>query len=151
MNNTLLIGLGLITIGGLSTAWYKSQRTYASSYTIRTCGKEGHFSHSDGGGTFSWTAIRLNNHTGMSNPYLFTMYETYLDGTSDHYIGDIIDLPSMDSDFITSDGNLGVLNQKRVSVSSPDAATLSVINKSQKSFFNMLPCYSGSYMGRGIQ
>ena len=57
----------------------------------------------------------------------------------------------MDSDFITSDGNLGVLNQKRVSVSSPDAATLSVINKSQKSFFNMLPCYSGSYMGRGIQ
>lgn len=149
MNDSILVGLGIVAIGAILGVGYESQQTYPT--TAHTCGKEGHFSHSDGGGIFSWTAMRLNNHTGMSNPYLFTMYETYRDGTSDHFIVDIIDLPTMEEDFITADGKIGVVNQNNVSVNSPDADALSVITKTQKSFFDTLSCYSGSYEGRGIQ
>jgi hypothetical protein len=119
--------------------------------TINACGSEGHFSHSDGGGKFSWNAIHLNNHKGMSNPYLFIMFETYKDGTSDHYIVDIIDLPTMTANFITADGKLSILRNNNLTVSAPDQASLLIIAAAQKSFFSMLPCYSGSYSGRGIQ
>jgi hypothetical protein len=126
-------------------------KVYSKSSTTRTCGKEGHFSHSDGGGKFSWNAIRLSNRSGMSNPYLFIMFETYIDGTSDHFIVDIIDLPSMVSDFITVDGKLSVLNKNNVTVSVPDRESMIVIDRAKKTFFDMLPCYTGSYTGRGIQ
>ena len=77
--------------------------------TTSSCGMEGHFSHSSGGGKFSWNAVRLNNRTGMSSPYLFVMFETYIDGTSDHFVVDTINLPTMSADVITADGTPNVL------------------------------------------
>ena len=122
-----------------------------SSTVIRTCGKEGHFSHSDGGGKFSWTAIRLANSKKMSNLYLFIMFETYADGTSDHYIVDIIDLPTMTANFITKDGKQHILKNGSSSVAFPDQSSKLIINNTIKVFFDMLHCYFGPYSGRGVQ
>ena len=131
--------------------YFSKPASKCSSTALRTCGKESHFSHSDGGGIFSWNAIRLSNRRGMSNPYLFIMFETYTDGTSDHYIVDIIDLPMMTADFITKDGKLNILRNNGLSVGFPDKSSESIINNTIKVFFDMLPCYNGPYSGRGVQ
>ena len=97
----------------------------APSVSTKKCGKEGHFSHSSGGGKFSWSALRLNTHK-----YLFIMFETYIDGTSDHYITGVIDLPTMTSDLITIDGKPGILNNKNfTTVSVPDNKSIPIINE----------------------
>ena len=124
---------------------------FSNTSTTKKCGKEGHFSHSSGGGKFSWNAIRVKNSSNMINPYLFTMFETYRDGTSDHYLVDTIDLPSMKVDVITADGIKGVLYGNNLSYGVPDTKSLKTIAKAQKKFFDMLPCYSGSYSGKGTQ
>ena len=129
----------------------KCKKIWCHHNTTNDCGMEGHFSHSSGGGKFSWNAVHLNNHSEMSNPYLFIMYETYKDGTSDHFIVDIIDLPTMSADVVTADGTLGVLKLNSVTVSAPDSVSMTTINKAKKEFFDLLPCYSGSYSGMGIQ
>ena len=93
--------------------------------TTTTCGMEGHFSHSSGGGKFSWNAVRLNNvAAGMSSPYMFIMFETYIDGTSDHFVVDVINLPTMSADVITADGTPSVLQLDNVTVSAPDSRHL---------------------------
>lgn len=119
----------------------------APSVSTKKCGKEGHFSHSSGGGKFSWSALRLNAHK-----YLFIMFETYIDGTSDHYITGVIDIPTMTSDLITANGKPGILyNKNFTTVSVPDNKSIPIINKALKNFFDSLPCYSGPYSGRGVQ
>jgi hypothetical protein len=119
--------------------------------TTTTCGMEGHFSHSSGGGKFSWNAVRLNRRAGMPSPYMFIMFETYIDGTSDHFVVDVIDLPTMSADVVTADGTPSVLQLDNVTVSAPDTASMPALNKAKKDFFDMLPCYSGSYSGQGTQ
>ena len=104
------------------------------SSTTNSCGMEGHFSHSSGGGKFSWNAVRLNSHAGMKNPYLFMMFETYIDGTSDHFVVDIIDLPTMSADVVAPDGTLTAMQLSDVSVDAPDSASMPAINKAQKGF-----------------
>ena len=79
------------------------------------------------------------------------MFETYIDGTSDHYIVDIINLPDMTSELITIDGKHGILHIDNLTVSVPNNKSKQIIEKEQKKFFDTLPCYSGSYSGRGIQ
>ena len=125
--------------------------TATTATTTRTCGKEGHFTHSSGGGKFSWNALRLYSYKGMTHPYLFSMFETYKDGTSDHYNVGIIDLPTMSSELVTIDGKQGVLHNGNFTINKPDYISLSIIEKAEKSFFDMLPCYSGSYTGMGVQ
>jgi len=125
--------------------------TITTTRTTRTCGKEGHFSHSSGGGKFSWNALRLYSYKGMSHPYLFSMFETYKDGTSDHYNIGIIDLPTMSSELVTIDGKPGVLHNDNFTINKPDYLSLPIIEKAEKTFFDMLPCYSGSYAGMGVQ
>ena len=144
----LLMGLGIIIL--IQLIFILLIFIPYNSKSVK-CGKEGHFSHSSGGGIFSWNAVGLNNHKKMSNPYMFIMFETYIDGTSDHYIVDIIDLPNMKSNIVTVDGNPGVLQYDNLTISAPDKNSLKKIDKAQKKFFDMLPCYSGSYLGKGTQ
>ena len=116
------------------------------------CGKEGHFSHSSGGGVFSWEALRLRSHEDMQHPYIFMMFETYIDGTSDHYAVKVIDLPTMEADTITINGKQGVLKMDGNSISKPDATAMETIKSAQKTFFTMLTCNApGNYTGQGTQ
>ena len=147
----LVLSLILLSVSQLIPKFSNISKNTSKTSTTKKCGKEGHFSHSSGGGTFSWNAIRMKNNNTMKNPYLFTMFETYRDGTSDHYLLGTIDLPSMTADVITSDGSKGIFNDKSLSYGSPDTDSLKTIAKAQKKFFDMLPCYSGSYSGKGTQ
>jgi len=143
----IILSLSLLSISQL----LPNSKNKFKVKSTKKCGQEGHFSHSSGGGKFSWNAIRMKNNNTMKNPYLFIMFETYRDGTSDHYLLGTIDLPSMTVDVITSDGSKGILYDKSLSYGSPDKESLKTIAKAQKKFFDMLPCYSGSYSGKGTQ
>ena len=116
------------------------------------CGKEGHFSHSSGGGVFSWEAIKIGSNLPMQNRYLFVMFESYIDGTSDHYVVDIINLPTMDSDSITASGKPEILQINNNSISKPDAIAMVTIKNAKETFFNMLTCNdSDNRTGKGTQ
>jgi hypothetical protein len=149
--NTIKIAIGLLALIIGVSIFSQLSKTTSTTSTIRTCGKEGHFSHSSGGGKFSWNAIRLSSLQGLSSPYLFIMFEKYIDGTTDHYVVGTIDLPTMSAELITEHGEMGVLNKDNFTVSTPDPNALQIIHKAQKQFFDMLPCYSGSYAGQGTQ
>ena len=116
--------------------------------SLNNCGKEGHFSHSSGGGVFTWEAIRLNG----QNRYLFIMFESYIDGTSDHYVVDEIDLPTMYAQTITVNGKQGILNINGGSISKPDANAMVTITKAKDKFFKMLTCNDyNNRAGKGTQ
>jgi hypothetical protein len=114
-----------------------------------TCGEEGHFSHSSGGGNFSWAALRLAGPKG-GNPYVFLMFERYKDGTADHFVVDTVELPpNVTALSLTADGSPGVLGLIGASVPAQNAKA--ALSAAEGQFFDMLKCYDGTHAGLGVQ
>ena len=146
MNKHIHIGIVVIVCILLYTLAMRGTSYF--NFKTSQCGKEGHFSHSSGGGLFSWEAIKING----KNRYLFIMFESYLDGTSDHYVMDVINLPTMNADTITVNGKQGILKINGNSISKPDTTAMATIKKAKQTFFDMLICNDDDNReGKGTQ